>query len=137
MRPESRDGALVAAQAAVEAQQVRALAMGREGVDAKLPGELGDPLLSWPDPLTAHLDDLAVANGRVDGPSSDSVARLEDHHSEPLGYDRPRGGEPGKSRPDHHDIRLEFHPRTVIAPQAAGSAGPSPDQALRALSTRL
>ena len=76
---DTRDRAAVAAQAAAVLHDVVALAVCREGVDAELLGQRGEPVLRRADPLPAHLHDLAVADVVVVHAPADTVACLHDN----------------------------------------------------------
>jgi len=75
---DARDAAPVTAQRAAVLDQVVALAIRAEGLDAELRGQGREPVLCRADPLPAHLDDLAVAQPMVEHAAADSLARLHD-----------------------------------------------------------
>src|SRR5215216_642956 len=61
-RVDARDRAPVAADASSVLQKVVALGVRGEGLDPELPRERREPVLGGPDPLAAHLHDLALAD---------------------------------------------------------------------------
>ena len=54
--------------------------VGGEVVHAELGRQRREPVLGGPDPLGAHLHDLAVADVLVEHPAAHAVARLHHHH---------------------------------------------------------
>ena len=102
VRRELRDAPGVAADLAVELDQVLALAEGREALDAELAGQRREPVLRRPDPLPARLDDLAgvVRPERlVERPPADPVSSLEHHDPLPRPREIPSGHEPRSPAP--------------------------------------
>ena len=86
--------------------QVLALAVGGEGLDAQVPGECGQVVLARADPLAPHLDHLAVADRLVERPPADPVAGLDDEHLAAPGGQLAGGHQPGQPGADHHDFRF-------------------------------
>ena len=97
----------VAADAAPVLEQVVALGVRGERLHAELAGERGEPVLRRPDPLAAHLDDLAVADVVVEEAAAHPVAGLDTTTDRaPRAVERAGGGEPGEPRAHDDHVRL-------------------------------
>ena len=79
-RVQARDRAPVAGQAAAVLELVVALVVGLEQLEPELADPFVDAQLRGADPLTADLDDGAIAQRMVQHAPADAVARLEDQY---------------------------------------------------------
>jgi hypothetical protein len=106
---EAGDRAPVSAQAAIQQEQVVALAVRRKRLHADIAGERGDPVLRRTDPLAAHLEHLSAADGGVQRPPADAVPSLEDHDVCAARGEVARGSESGKAGSDYDHVGRAIH----------------------------
>ena len=75
-----------------------------EDLDPQLAGETLHPRVVRADPLAAEVDRDPVAQGRVQQPPPDPVARLEHDHLAPRVGERPRRPQAGEAGADDGDV---------------------------------
>ena len=100
---------------ALEVEDLGALGVGLERVDAERAGPGEDPVLSGPDPLTADLDDFPAADRMVQRPATHPSPCLEHDDRVATVDELARGGEPGEPGSDTR-LHRRGPPRTRRPP---------------------
>ena len=109
-----------AAGVAVDAQEVIALLIGREGGEPELVGERQDAVLGRADPLPAELDDRAVGEGVVERAPAHPVASLQHDDAAALLPEAAGSGQAGETGSHDDDIN-GFHQDRFLSRNGAES----------------
>src|SRR5262249_7778204 len=118
-RQPLRRHSAVAAHPAVQLEDVLAVDVLLEGLDAELAREPIDRVLPRPDPGAAAIDPASVGTALGPDASADPIARLEHDDAAPRLGQPPRGGETRVARTDDADIGPEILHCPVSPPRGS------------------